>query len=564
MTAIPIPTIGTTALLHHRAADRTAPLKTALLQRNFAEYGTLNPVTDSNSGNNPATGTLGAPPLSAEALVKEDPRTVRMGTLISLIVGSCIGAGIFALPQNIASVASPGAAAIGWFITGLGMLCVAYVFQSLAIRKPHLDSGVYSYVRAGLGDFVGFASAWGYWLGTIIAQVGYATLFFTSLGYFIPLFDGSRPLVQSIAVSALTWLIFAVLSRGVRQAAILNVVATVAKILPIIAFLGLVAFLGFQPEVFTSDFWGNNPTFGENADQASSLMDQVKAMMLFTVWAFIGVEGASTYSKRARHRKDISLATFFGFVTVFLLLTAVSFLSFGVVSREELAAMGDNSMASVLEVVVGPWGSGLISVGLCISVLGAYVSWQMLCAEPITLMAQDELMPKIVGRTNAMGAPYVAQFMSAVVIQAFIIVFYLNESTYTTMVQLATSLYLVPYVFSAMYLVFLATRGEGIQHPDAGRKFDLSGPDIDRRTNTLHLAIGIVAFIYSCWLLYAAELHFVLLGTLLILPGMAIYVGTRLKAKGRVFNLFEWVVAAVIVGSAIIALVLIFQGAVSL
>src|SRR5699024_6139799 len=115
-----------------------------------------------------------------------------------------------------------------------------------------------------------------------------------------------------------------------------------------IAFLVLVAFVGFKPEVLTADFWGQAATFGEDGNQVSTLTDQVKGMMLFTVWAFIGVEGASTYSKRARHRKDVSLATLLGFLVVFLLLVLVSFLSFGVASREELAAMGDNSMAEVL------------------------------------------------------------------------------------------------------------------------------------------------------------------------------------------------------------------------
>lgn len=516
-----------------------------------------------------STGTTGTANTAGSAAGTASPanaelRTVRMGTLVSLIVGSCVGAGIFALPQNVAMVASPGAAMIGWAITGVGMLCIAYVFQALATRKPHLDSGVYSYVRAGLGDFVGFASAWGYWLGTIIAQVGYATLFFSSLGFFIPLFDGSRPLTQAFFVSALTWTIFLVLSRGVRQAAVLNVVATVAKVLPIAAFLILVAFLGFNPEIFTADFWGHAATFGENQDQSATLMDQVKGMMLFTVWAFIGVEGASTYSKRARNRKDISLATFIGFVVVFFLLTAVSFLSYGVVSREELAAMGDNSMAAVLEATVGSWGAGLISVGLCISVLGAYVSWQMLCAEPITLMAQDRLLPKIIGKTNALGAPVVAQLCSAVVIQAFTVVFYLNESTYTTMVQLATSLYLLPYVFSSLYLIFLTTRGSGIAHPDAGRKFDLSGPEVSSSTNSVHMVLGFVAFFYSLWLLYAAELRFVLLGTLLILPGLIIYVCTRVKSGGRIFNLFEWFIAVVVVVCALYSLYAILTGTLEL
>ena len=143
-------------------------------------------------------------------------------------------------------------------------------------------------------------------------------------------------------------------------------------------------------------------------------------------------------------------------------------------------------------------------------------------------------------------------------------VFYLNESTYTTMVQLATSLYLVPYVFSSLYLLFLATRGRGISHPDAGTKFDLSGPTVEPRVNRIHLLIAVVAFVYSLWLLYAAELHFVLLGTLLIMPGMAIYIYTRIAAKERIFNLFEWVISAAMVISAVVALVLILQGQVSL
>ncbi len=55
---------------------------------------------------------------------------------------------------------------------GVGMLSVAFVFQYLAHRKPHLDSGGYSYARAGLGDFIGFTAGWGYWIGSVIAHSG--------------------------------------------------------------------------------------------------------------------------------------------------------------------------------------------------------------------------------------------------------------------------------------------------------------------------------------------------------------------------------------------------------
>ena len=477
----------------------------------------------------------------------ESPRThsVTLWTLVALIIGSTVGAGIFSLPQNIASVAGPGAMLLGWLIAGVGMLSVAFVFQILAHRKPHLDSGVYSYVRAGLGDFIGFTSGWGYWLGSVMAQVGYATLFFNTIGHYVPFFDANHQWVSAIAVSLLSWGIFAVLARGIKQAAIMNMVTSVAKIVPILAFIVLIAFLGFSWDKFTLDFWG------ERSDK--SLFEQVQGIMLFTVWVFIGVEGASVYSKQARTRKDVGRATVIGFVSVLALLVSVSTLSFGVLTQEELAALPDNSMASVLTAAVGPWGGALISLGLCLSVLGAYVSWQMLCAEPIVLMAVDGLIPRKIGTVNVAGAPWVAQLISTLAIQLFVIVFFLNETSYNAMVQLATIMYLLPYIFSSLYLLLLTVCGKGLTHPHAGVKFDLSGPEVGRRDNRRHFFIGLVAFIYSVWLIYAADPVYVLLGALAVVPSMIPYVATRLYKKERVFNTFEWCVVAIVIIGAIAA-----------
>ncbi|QGU02474.1 Arginine/ornithine antiporter [Corynebacterium kalinowskii] len=493
----------------------------------------------------PVTTTTKAPVTVNNTATNKN--TVRMWTLVSLIIGSTVGAGIFALPQQAASVAAPGAMLIGWGIAGIGMLSIAFVFQALAVRKPHLDSGVYSYVRAGLGDFVGFASAWGYWLGSVIAQVGYATLFFSTLGHYIPLFSSENRLASAIAVSILTWVIFFMLTRGVKQAAAMNMVTTVAKLLPIFAFLILVAFLGFSWDKFTFDIWGRSGSSG-------SVMEQIKGMMLFTVWAFIGVEGASVYSKQARTRKDVGRATIIGFFSVLALLVSVTTLSFGVLTQEELTALGDNSLGGVLEAVVGPWGGALISLGLCISVLGAYISWQMLCAEPITLMAIDGLLPARFGKFNKNGAPFSAQLISTAVIQACVIVFFLNETTYTSMVQLATMMYMLPYVFSSLYLLLLTTRGKGMTHPHAGTRFDDSGPAVTPQENRKHLFIAIIAFIYSLWLFYAADVTYLLFGTLLILPGLIPYISQRIKNGDKWFNTFEWViVAAVVIGACFAA-----------
>ena len=475
-------------------------------------------------------------------------RTVSVWTLVSLIIGSTIGSGIFALPQNIGSVASPGAMLTGWAIAGVGMLSVAFVFQILAVRKPHLDSGVYSYVRAGLGDFIGFTSGMGYWLGSVMAQVGYATLFFNTLGYYFPAF--SNRWVLAISVSALSWLIFFGLTRGLRQAAVMNAVTTVAKLLPILAFIVLVAFLGFSWDRFTMDFWGSNLPFA----------DQLKGIMLYTVWVFIGIEGASVYSKQARVRSDVGKATIIGFLSVLGLLVAVSTLSYGVLSQEELAALPDNSMGAVLEQVVGPWGGVLISVGLCLSVLGAYVSWQMLCAEPIVLMALDGLLPRSMGSHNSNGSPVRAQLLSTLAIQFFVVVFFLSSASYNAMVQLATIMYLLPYIFSSIYLVLLAVRGKGLTHPHAGTRFDDSGPEVSRRDNRKHLVVGLIGSVYSLWLIYAADPVYVLLGALAVVPGLAPYIWTRRKHGDTLFNPFEKVVVAVVLVAAVIAVIGLVNG----
>lgn len=470
--------------------------------------------------------------------------TVTMWTLVSLIIGSTIGSGIFALPQNIASVASPGAMLIGWVIAGVGMLSIAFVFQVLARREPHLDSGVYSYVRAGLGDFIGFTSGWGYWLGSVMAQVGYATLFFRTLGYYVPVLHNQW--VLAVAVSMLTWLIFAGLSRGIRQAAVMNLVTTIAKLVPIISFIVLVAFLGFSWDTFTLDFWGEN--------SGIALSQQLQGIMLFTVWVFIGIEGASVYSKQSKTRRDVGRATVVGFLSVLFLLVAVSTLSYGVLSREELAALPENSMGAVLEAVVGPWGGAFISLGLCLSVLGAYVSWQMLCAEPLAMMAGDGLLPKKLAATNHLGAPWLAQLVSTVVIQVFVIIFFASEASYNAMVQLATIMYLLPYIFSALYLMILAAR--------AARRRDVEMATASE--NRRHFVLGALAFVYSVWLIYAADPVYVLLGALAVVPGLIPYIWTRRANRERLFNAFEWVVVAVVIVGAVLAITGIIDSSLTL
>jgi arginine:ornithine antiporter/lysine permease len=123
-----------------------------------------------------------------------------------MVVGGMVGAGIFSLPRTFAGATGPIGAIIAWLIAGTGMYLLARVFQSLAERKPDLDAGVFAYAKAGFGDYPGFLSAFGYWIGSCIGNVSYWVLIKSTLGAFFPVFgDGNT--VVAIAVASLgIWL----------------------------------------------------------------------------------------------------------------------------------------------------------------------------------------------------------------------------------------------------------------------------------------------------------------------------------------------------------------------
>ena len=97
---------------------------------------------------------------SGQVTAEKEPHKLTLFPLIALVLGSMIGGGVFNLPSDMSRAASPGAIIIGWIITGIGMLMLARVYQSLANRRPDLDAGPYAYAKAGFGSFIGFNSAW--------------------------------------------------------------------------------------------------------------------------------------------------------------------------------------------------------------------------------------------------------------------------------------------------------------------------------------------------------------------------------------------------------------------
>ncbi|AXI74135.1 MULTISPECIES: basic amino acid/polyamine antiporter [Streptomyces] len=458
-------------------------------------------------------------------------------TLTAMVVGSMVGAGVFSLPRRFAQETGVAGALIAWAVAGTGMLMLAFVFQALAVRRPDLDAGVYAYAKAGFGEYLGFFSAFGYWASACVGNVTYWVLIMSTVGALVPVL-GDGDTVTAVVVSSVgLWGFFLLIRRGVKEAAAINRIVTVAKIVPIVFFVILVLFY-FEPSVFADNFGGT--------DYAGSLFNQVRGTMLATVFVFLGVEGASVYSRHAKRREDVGRATVLGFLSVFAVFASVTIVSYGLLPMAELAELRQPSMAGVLESAVGTWGKVFISVGLIVSVLGAYLAWTLMAAEVLFVAAKDRDMPRFLGRSAAGDVPENALLLTTCLSQVVLVVTLFSADAFTFALDLTSALSLIPFLLAAAFAVKVAGRPE---------RWGAVG-----RSTRRELVVAVVATLYTAFLLYAAGLKFVLVSFILYAPATFLFVKSRREQGRRLFSPGEAVICAVTVAGAAVGVAALAVG----
>ncbi|MFC8495649.1 basic amino acid/polyamine antiporter [Streptomyces sp. NPDC057235] len=458
-------------------------------------------------------------------------------TLTAMVVGSMVGAGVFSLPRRFAQETGVAGALIAWTVAGVGMLMLAFVFQTLAVRRPDLDAGVYAYAKAGFGEYLGFFSAFGYWASACVGNVTYWVLIMSTIGAVVPaLGDGDTALAIALSSAGL-WGFFLLVRRGVKEAAAINRIVTVGKLVPIVVFVVLALFF-FEPSVFADNFGG--------ADYAGSLFDQVRGTMLATVFVFLGVEGASVYSRHAQRREDVGRATVLGFLSVFAIFASVTIVSYGIMPMGEIAELRQPSMAGVLEAAVGTWGQVFVSVGLIVSVLGAYLAWTLMAAEVLFVAAGDKDMPRFLGRANSEDVPVPALLMTTALSQVVLVVTAFSDDAFNFALDLTSALSLIPFLLAAAFAVKIALR------PGAEKTAG--------RSTRRELVIAVIATLYTAFLLYAAGLKFVLVSFILYAPATLLFVKARREQGRRPFSPAEGLICAVSVAGAVLGIIALVLG----
>jgi amino acid transporter len=311
-----------------------------------------------------------------------------------------VGSGIFALPAIAMGMLGP-AAPVAYLACALLMGLVVLCFAEAGSRVS-VSGGPYAYVEVALGPFVGFiAGALNYL--TQIAATSAVTAFFAATVARLVGAEGSKPFLFALVIGTLAFLAW-VNFRGVRTGARVLEIVTVAKLLPLLAFV----FVGVFFITSGNLVWDGIPSARETLGAAGIL-----------IFAFAGIEGALVPSGEVKNpNRTVPRAAFLALGGITLLYLAVHLVAQGILGAE-LADDKVTPLATATARFAGPIGFTLIVVAASISMLG-HTSGAIL-ATPRMLLAfgRDGFIPRWFASVHpAYRTPHVAILFHTTVLAA--------------------------------------------------------------------------------------------------------------------------------------------------
>lgn len=467
--------------------------------------------------------------------------------LIALCVSAMVGSGIFDLPKNMSQVAGVEAQIIAWITTGIGMWFLAEMFMILSDIKPNLTAGLYKYGEVGFGKFVGFFTAWGYFICECFANVAYAVLVMSTLNYFFPgWFTGGSNWPSVIGASIITWLITALVLRGVKVSSTVQKISTAIMLAVMVMFIVTVV-AHFNGHIFTDNITATHAVSHLSDKPLGSVSHQVFNTMMITLWLFGGIEGAVVMSGKAKKESQVSKATIIGFIICLLLFALTSIASLGVYSYGELSQMTSPSTAYILTSL---WhstlGRDVITFGLLVAVFSSWISWVQMLSELPQHAAEDGAFPKIFAKTSKKSVPVVSVIVATIIMQIIIVIAHFDNNAYQTLLTITGTMTVAPYMISAMYLIKIS-------------KDDRLYPDNTKHKRQAALTIGILSFIYTVIMGIAAGWNYIAISFIVYALGIPLYVyAQHEQGNKKIFNKGEWLFVAIIILVAIFGLYLLF------
>lgn len=376
----------------------------------------------------------------------------------SIVVGNMVASGIFMLPASLASYGN--ISLISWVLSGIGAIALALIYSWLARIMPIAQGGPYAYSRAGVGDFAGFWVSWAYWISVWCTNAALAIACVSYLTTFIPVL-GTNTLAAVTTGLGIIWFLTYVNLTGVRNAGLMQVITTVAKMIPLIMISvgGLMYLHSDHFNVF-------------NRSQDTNVHALLKTTTL-TFFAFLGLECATIPSTSVNNPEiTIPKATTYGTLlsTIIYLLSTISVM--GILSPEVLVN-SKAPLADAAQSIWGNWARILVGAGAVISTFGALNGWILMQGQIPEATSIDGLLPKVFSKTNKRKTPYFSLIFSSILVSILMFLNYQKSlaKAYEFAILLSTLSVLIPYIFSVVSFIIISPKLNWKHYSIAGIAF---------------------------------------------------------------------------------------------
>lgn len=380
--------------------------------------------------------------------MENESKKIGVIPLTALVTGNMIGSGLFLLPSTMATLGS--LSLLSWIFTTIGSLFLAFVFSRMSIFIPR-TGGPYAYAHAGLGNVLGFQTAYCYWIN---AWVGNAAISIAAMGYlsvFVPVF--AHPVVACFAAIAFVWLFTWINLYGVHTASLVAVVSTILKLVPIL-FVGIFGWFFFHSEYITS-------AINVTTSPKLSSFDLITQGATLTLWAFLGLESGTVPAGSVKNpTRTIPIATILGMSISAFVYIITSVVIMGMIPNEVLQK-SVSPFADAAQIIFGDWGKWLIAGGATIACLGCLNGWVLIQGQIAMAAAEDHLFWKIFAHRNRRGVPSSALMITSGLISLLLILTISPNlvNQFHFIILIATLASLVPYLYTPVSELILYMKG---------------------------------------------------------------------------------------------------------
>lgn len=290
------------------------------------------------------------------------------------MINSTIGAGIFGLPSQVYKLSGIYSLP-ALFLCALIVFILVLTFAEVASRFRK-TGGPYLYILAAFGKIPAFIIGWLILITRVATYAALINLMVTYLSYFNPLFI--EPGYKFSLIIGITFFFTWVNYLGVKNSTILSNTLAIAKILPLLIFV-VVGVFYINPELL-------------KIDQPPPDLSGFSSSVLILIFAFTGFEAVLVNTGEVKDpRRNIPFALIISLVFVAIFYGFIQMVSIGTFPG---LMSSEKPIADAAELIMGPAGAALISLGAVISIGGTLNAVMLIGSRMPYALSEEKQFPK--------------------------------------------------------------------------------------------------------------------------------------------------------------------------